>query len=103
MDKINPLTQVAALAAMRDCDEHLIHLHKYQNELCESVVQFFKEHIPAVDVHVPQGTCLMWLDFSALFATAAEAEAFCVDAGTHLYSGAAFGAKGVFLRLNAGS
>lgn len=62
----NPFSLVAFETAYTQCDEWVDQLNKYLDENMNYVIEFFKENVPQIKIFKPQGTYLMWLDFSAL-------------------------------------
>ena len=79
-------------------EELLIHLEGNM----DYVVEFLKERIPEVKVRKPEGTYLMWLDFSALNMTKQELSMFMQkEARIALDDGFWFGENGLgFERMN---
>lgn len=64
MQMPSPFTIAALIAAYNQGDEWLEQLNDYLDETIEFTVSFLKENMPKVDFHIPEGTYVMWLDFS---------------------------------------
>ncbi|WP_206859011.1 MalY/PatB family protein [Candidatus Enterococcus mangumiae] len=62
---INTFGLLGTQAAYETGEEWLKELLVYLEENVEEVITFFAEHLPDVEVMKPEGTYLMWLDFSA--------------------------------------
>lgn len=62
----NPFSVVAFETAYRECEEWLDELIKYIDKNMDYAIQFIQEKIPEIKVKKPEGTYLLWLDFSAL-------------------------------------
>ena len=59
-----PFAISALIAAYNEGEEWLEQLHDYLDETMEWVVQFLAEKMPKVKVRIPEGTYVMWMDFS---------------------------------------
>ncbi|MEG2338469.1 MAG: MalY/PatB family protein [Clostridium sp.] len=99
---VNAINGVGAMAAYEHGEEWLDAMLKYINENATYIINFFKENMPEVRVMRPQGTYLVWLDFTKAFKTSEELDAFLVrDAKVGLSSGKSFGEEGEgFARIN---
>lgn len=64
MQMPSPFTIAALIAAYNEGDEWLEQLNDYLDETIEFTASFLKENLPKVDFHIPEGTYVMWLDFS---------------------------------------
>ncbi len=64
MQMPSPFTIAALIAAYNEGDEWLEQLNDYLDETIEFTASFLKENMPKVDFHIPEGTYVMWLDFS---------------------------------------
>ena len=64
MQMPSPFTIAALIAAYNEGDEWLEQLNDYLDETIEFTTSFLKENMPKVDFHIPEGTYVMWLDFS---------------------------------------
>ena len=80
-------------------------LLKYLDGNINFVMDFLKQNMPEVEVHRPEATFLMWLDFSEWGLSAAELKKFMVEkARLGLNDGPTFGVQGTgFQRLNIAS
>ncbi len=74
----------------------------YMAENARFAVSFFRERLPQVKAYVPEGTYLLWLDFSVFHLTAGELRRRLVEeAGVALNAGTDYGAAyGAYARLN---
>lgn len=79
-------------------------LNAYLYENAKFVVKYLEENLPKVKTYVPEGTYLMWLDFSAYGLSQDELMNKLKDeANVGLNNGAVYGDEGVgFARLNIG-
>jgi cystathionine beta-lyase len=59
-----PFTISALIAAYREGEEWLEQLKEYIDGTMEWVVKFLAERMPKVKVRIPEGTYIMWMDFS---------------------------------------
>lgn len=81
-------------------DELLVYL--YDN--AKYVVDFVQKNMPKVKTFVPDGTYLMWLDFTAYGLSSEELMKKVVDAGVAPNDGSHYGTEGEgFLRINIGT
>jgi len=98
----NSLSLVAFTAAYRDCDDWLSALIQYLKENLEFLEEFLNDNIPQIKLVKPEGTFLVWLDFSTLGIINEELEQFLLEnAKVALYDGAKFGKGGEgFQRIN---
>ncbi|NLB90928.1 MAG: aminotransferase class I/II-fold pyridoxal phosphate-dependent enzyme, partial [Clostridiales bacterium] len=80
-------------------------LNVYLKKNAEFVVAFCKEKLPKVKTYVPEGTYLLWLDFSAYGLDQGELmRRFIEDAQVALNDGSNYGEEGVgFVRMNIGT
>lgn len=62
----NIFSLVSFEAAYTKCDEWVEQLINYLNKNMDYVVSFIEEKLPEIKVIKPEGTYLMWLDFSKL-------------------------------------
>ncbi|HHY71984.1 MAG TPA: pyridoxal phosphate-dependent aminotransferase [Bacillus bacterium] len=60
----SPFTIAALIAAYNEGEEWLEHLKEYIDGTIEWVMEFLAERMPKVKVRVPEGTYLLWMDFS---------------------------------------
>lgn len=94
---------VALEAAYTHGEEWLGQLMKYLGANYAFLEDYFKENIPQVKVMRPDGTYLIWLDFSAFGLTDEALNAKLIDAGVGLNQGVQFGKQGRgYMRMNIG-
>jgi cysteine-S-conjugate beta-lyase len=60
----SPFTIAAVIAAYNEGEDWLEQLKEYIDETLEFVKSYLNEHMPKVRVRIPEGTYVMWLDFS---------------------------------------
>ncbi|WHY88892.1 MalY/PatB family protein [Neobacillus novalis] len=60
----SPFTVSALIAVYNEGEEWLEQLKEYIDGTMEWVVKFLAERMPKVKVRIPEGTYIMWLDFS---------------------------------------
>ncbi|WP_160722986.1 MalY/PatB family protein [Bacillus sp. USDA818B3_A] len=60
----SPFTVSALVSVYHDGEEWLEQLKEYIDGTMEWVVQFLAEKMPRVKVRIPEGTYIMWMDFS---------------------------------------
>lgn len=94
-------TEVCYAKGAAWADELLVYL--YDN--AKAVVDFVEKNMPKVKTYVPEGTYLMWLDFSAYGLSQEELMKKMVnEAGVALNDGEHYGPEGKgFVRLNIGT
>lgn len=99
---INSFGLVATEAAYNDGEDWLEALLPYIKENVVVATDFFKTNLPKVKVMEPEGTYLIWLDFSAYHLTDEElTQKFIYEAGVVLNQGDFFGPTGAqHVRLN---
>ncbi|WP_372643307.1 MalY/PatB family protein [Ancylomarina sp.] len=105
LDSGNVFGTVAFEAAYTHGEEWLNQLMVYLKANVELVKSYFAEHLPAIRVVEPEGTYLLWLDFSALNLEDERLHQILVDeAEVAMNKGISFGLNGYnFMRLNIGS
>ena len=93
----------AAEAAYTHGARYTDECNAYMTENARFAVSFFRERLPKVKAFVPEGTYLLWLDFSAYGLSAGELRRRLVEeAGVALNAGTDYGAAyGAYSRLNA--
>ncbi len=98
----SPFSVVAFETAYKKCDEWVNQLVKYLNENMDYVISFIETKIPEIKVKKPEGTYLMWLDFSALGLSKEELSKFIQEkCQIALDDGFWFGENGIgFERMN---
>jgi len=96
---------VACEAAYTHGEKWLDQLLVYLRSNVEMVKTYFSEHLPSVRVIEPEGTYLLWLDFSGLKLADDKLHRILIEkAEVALNKGVSFGVKGEhFMRLNIGS
>lgn len=100
--EINSFGYVGTEAAYNYGEQWLNELLAYLQENIAIVSDFFKEHLPKVTVMKPEGTYLVWLDFSGLDLNDASLQDKLVHKGkVVLNAGISFGPEGSnCMRLN---
>jgi cystathionine beta-lyase len=94
---------VALEAAYTHGDEWLGQLMKYLQVNYNLLEQFFSENIPQIKVMRPEGTYLIWLDFSSFGLSDEALNVKLINAGVGLNQGVQFGKQGRgFMRMNIG-
>jgi cystathionine beta-lyase len=98
----NIFGDIALEAAYNHGDEWLDQLLDYLDGNFDFVINFLKEHIPAVTAEKPEGTYMMWLDCRHLNLSPKKLDDLMVKkAKLALSSGRIFGKEGNgFMRLN---
>lgn len=69
---ISPFSIAAVIAAYTKCDEWVDQLNAYLDEVIEYVVDRFHKELPKVKVRKPEGTYILWLDFTDCGLTSEE-------------------------------
>ncbi len=95
----------ALKAAYKYGEPWLEALLEYIKGNVEFVLDFVEQNMPEIEIHKPEATYLMWLDFSAWGLSDAKLRKFLIDqAGIGLNYGPTFGSQGKgFHRLNVAS
>ena len=103
MPGVNALNYSGAMVAYEHGEQWLDEMLKYVYDNMTYIMKFFKENMPEIKAIRPQGTYLMWLDFTRVFKTSEELDEFLIKkAKVGLNSGASFGEEGEgYARLNA--
>lgn len=98
----NPFSLVAFETAYTQCDNWVDELNKHISSNMDYVIDFLKEKMPLIKTRKPEGTYLMWLDFSALNLDKEELSKFLQEtAGVAVDDGFWFGKTGAgFERIN---
>lgn len=93
---------VALEAAYKNGDEWLDQFNDYIGKNADYVLDFLTRNIPSIRTFKPEGTFLMWLDFSAWGMTQEELCRFLVEkAKLGMNDGLCFGEEGRgFMRMN---
>ncbi|MCQ4923091.1 pyridoxal phosphate-dependent aminotransferase [Tissierella carlieri] len=100
----NGLSIVGFEAAYKYGSSWFSEVLKYIEDNTDFAVDYISKNIPEVKVYKPEGTFLMWLDFSSLGKTSEEIDELLINKGkVQLNDGTAFGIGGEgFFRLNIG-
>ena len=94
-DEVNTFGIIATQAAYDYAEDWLEELLVYLKTNVEETCAFFSESLPKVTVMQPEGTYLIWLDFSAYGLTDEELHHQLIyEAGVVLNKGATFGSNG---------
>jgi len=101
-NEINIMGIVACMAAYSKGRKWLEELKNYLGENLDFIRDFLNEHLPQVKLIEPEGTYLIWLDFSELGLDEEALEDLIINrAGLWLDAGTMFGAGGEgFQRIN---
>ena len=101
-DEPNTFGLVACMAAYKDGESWLNELKEYLEMNITRTEDFLREYLPQVKLVKPEGTYLLWLDFSALGLTDTELNNLIVNkANLWLDHGTMFGDEGSgFQRIN---
>lgn len=62
---LTPFALEALITAYTECDEWLDQVNEYIEMNIDYTIDFFNKHMPKVKVVKPEGTYILWLDFSA--------------------------------------
>ncbi|WP_338448866.1 MalY/PatB family protein [Niallia oryzisoli] len=96
MKSASPFTVAALISVYRDGEEWLEQLKEYLDGTIAWVVQFLKEKMPKVKVRIPEGTYVMWMDFSGYGISPKEVHERIYDrANVLLEDGVMFGKEGL--------
>ncbi|MDQ1000053.1 cystathionine beta-lyase [Neobacillus niacini] len=91
----SPFTVSALIAAYNEGDEWLEQLNDYLDDTMEYVKNFLAKNLPTVKVRIPEGTYVMWLDFSEYGLTSKEVHNRIYNkANVLLEDGEMFGVEG---------
>jgi len=92
----SPFTVAALIAVYNEGEEWLEQLKEYIDGTMEWVVNFLAERMPKVKVRIPEGTYVMWMDFSGYGLTPEEVhERIYHRANVLLEDGKLFGEEGL--------
>ncbi|WP_404332455.1 MalY/PatB family protein [Mesobacillus maritimus] len=92
----SPFTVSALIAAYREGEDWLEQLKEYLDGTMEWVVNFLTENMPKVKVNIPEGTYVMWMDFSGYGITPEEVhDRIYNKANVLLEDGKMFGEEGL--------
>lgn len=96
MQMASPFTISALIAAYNEGEEWLEQLKEYIDGTMEWVVKFLAERMPKVKVRIPEGTYLMWMDFSGYGISPQEVhDRIYNKANVILEDGSMFGEEGI--------
>ncbi|MDQ6598639.1 pyridoxal phosphate-dependent aminotransferase [Bacillus salipaludis] len=92
----SPFTVSALIAVYTEGEDWLEQLKEYIDGTMDWVVKFLAEKMPKVKVKIPEGTYIMWMDFSGYGLTAEEVhERIYNKANVILEDGKMFGEEGL--------
>ncbi len=92
----SPFMIAALIAVYNEGEEWLTQLNEYIDGTMEWVQQFIAERMPKVKVRIPEGTYLMWMDFSGYGISPKEVhERIYQKANVILEDGRLFGEEGL--------
>jgi cysteine-S-conjugate beta-lyase len=92
----SPFTVSALISVYHDGDEWLEQLKDYIDGTMEWVVEFLAKNMPKVKVSIPEGTYIMWMDFSGYGLTPEEVhDRIYNKANVILEDGKMFGEEGL--------
>ncbi len=92
----SPFTVSALIAAYNEGEEWLNQLKEYIDGTMEWAVHFLAENMPQVKVQIPEGTYVMWMDFSSYGLTPDEVhDRIYNKANVLLEDGKMFGDEGI--------
>ncbi|ONI38387.1 aminotransferase [Candidatus Epulonipiscium fishelsonii] len=99
---ISPFSMEATIAAYNQGEEWLKNVNDIIEENADYISQFIKDNLPRIKYNKPQGTYLIWLDFSDYKYRGQELlEKIAEEAHLILESGSMFGNVGEgFIRMN---
>ncbi|MBN1642516.1 MAG: PatB family C-S lyase [Anaerolineae bacterium] len=101
VSSVNALGYTAALAAYSEGQEWLDQVLVYLEANRDYLVRYVAEHLPGIQMVVPEGTYLAWLDCRSLGLDEEPSAFFLREARVSLGAGGWFGAGGEgFVRLN---
>lgn len=76
---ISPFNAAACIAAYTRCDEWVDQLNDYIDSSIDYVVERIRSELPKVKVRRPEGTFILWLDFTGLGLTSEELDRRIAD------------------------
>lgn len=92
----SPFTVSALIAAYNEGEEWLDQMKEYIDGTMEWVVNFLSDNMPQVKVYIPEGTYVMWMDFSGYGLTPDEVhDRIYNKANVLLEDGKMFGNEGL--------
>lgn len=98
----NPFAIVATIAAYNESEDWLNELNQYLDNNIKFIDEYLKENLPKVKLVYPEGTYLVWLDFTAYGLNEVELEDLMFKKANVLFDeGYIFGKEGIgFERIN---
>ncbi|UWD50091.1 pyridoxal phosphate-dependent aminotransferase [Clostridioides difficile] len=98
----NPFAIVATIAAYNESEDWLDELNEYLDNNIKFIDKYLKENLPKVKLVYPEGTYLVWLDFTAYGLNEVELEDLMFKKANVLFDeGYIFGKEGIgFERIN---
>lgn len=69
---LSPFSIAACIAAYNKCDEWVAQLNAYLDDTIDYVVERFRNELPKVKVFKPEGTYILWIDFTDMGYTSEE-------------------------------
>ncbi len=98
----NAFGVIALEAAYTKCDNWLDELIIYLEENRDYVLKYIKDNIPRINISSPEGTFLMWLDFSS-YGDHNKIQEALIKNNVILTDGLIYGSEGLgYFRLNIG-
>ncbi|SOC44969.1 MalY/PatB family protein [Ureibacillus acetophenoni] len=95
----SPFTIAALIAAYNDGEEWLNQLIEYIDDTMEWIVNFLADRMPDVKVRIPEGTYVMWMDFSGYGISPEEIhDRIYNKANVLLQDGKVFGEEGLMFQ-----
>ncbi|MBO5666553.1 MAG: cystathionine beta-lyase, partial [Firmicutes bacterium] len=79
LDNVCGTLAVETLYSDPDCEEWLAQANAYMTANLEFAVTYIREHIPCITTYVPEGTYLLWLNFSQTSLRGEELRRFLVQ------------------------
>ena len=89
-----PFAIEAVIQAYTNCDEWLEEVKEYLDENMRWVEEFLKEKLPKVGFRIPEGTYVIWLDFSAYGTTEEAFHRLSANANVVMDKGTKYGEEG---------
>ncbi|WP_434752654.1 MalY/PatB family protein [Paenibacillus amylolyticus] len=102
LSSISTMGAVATEAAYNGGENWLDQCLAYIRDNMEYVQQFIADHLPGIQVHLPEATYLLWVDFRGLGLTHAQlSKKLLHEAGLAFNDGVVFGEESAgFMRIN---
>lgn len=91
----------ALMTSYNDCEYYVDQQNEYFKSNIQYVTEFFKKNMPEVKIIPPEGTYLLWIDFSDWNLNQNDLNKFFINAGVKLNNGENYGVPGKgFMRMN---